>query len=54
VKGTAEQALIGTPIKDINNPIEIGRTIRSFDPSISCATHIYTGGKHINTIQVVP
>jgi len=54
VKGTAEQSLIGTPIKDINNPIEIGRTIRSFDPCISCATHVYSGGKHINTIQTVP
>jgi hydrogenase large subunit len=53
VKGTAEQALIGTPIKDINNPIEIGRTIRSFDPCISCATHVYSGGKHINTIPTV-
>lgn len=54
MKGTAEQALIGTPVKDINNPVELGRTIRSFDPCISCATHIYTGGKHIDTIQVVP
>lgn len=54
VKGTAEQALIGTPIRDINNPIEIGRIIRSFDPCISCATHVYSGGKHINTIQTVP
>jgi len=54
MKGTAEQALIGTPVKDINNPVELGRAIRSFDPCISCATHIYTGGKHINTIQVIP
>lgn len=54
MKGTAEQALMDTPIKDINNPIELGRTVRSFDPCISCATHIYTGGKHINTIQVIP
>ena len=54
MNGTAEQALIGTPIRDINNPIELGRTIRSFDPCISCATHIYTSGKHINTIQIVP
>ena len=54
IKGTAEQALIGTPVKDINNPVELGRTVRSFDPCISCATHIYTGGKHINTIQVIP
>ncbi|NLD49081.1 MAG: nickel-dependent hydrogenase large subunit [Clostridiaceae bacterium] len=54
LKGTAEQALIGTPVKDINNPVELGRTVRSFDPCVSCATHIYTGGKHINTIQVIP
>lgn len=53
LKGTAEQALVGTPVKDINNPIEIGRTIRSFDPCISCATHLYTGKKHINTTQAV-
>ncbi|TYQ17877.1 UNVERIFIED_CONTAM: hydrogenase large subunit [Acetivibrio alkalicellulosi] len=54
MKGTAEQALIETPVKDINNPIELGRTVRSFDPCISCATHIYTGGKNVNTIQVIP
>jgi hydrogenase large subunit len=54
MKGTAEQALIGTYIKDIDNPVELGRVIRSFDPCISCATHVYIGGKHINTIQVVP
>ena len=54
MKGTAEQALIGTPIKDINNPVELGRTVRSFDPCISCSTHDYTGGKRINTIQVIP
>ena len=54
MKGTAEQALIGTYVKDIYDPVEIGRTIRSFDPCISCATHVYKGGKHINTIDVVP
>ena len=54
MKGTAEQALIGTPVKDINNPVELGRTVRSFDPCISCATHVYTEGKRINTIQVIP
>lgn len=54
MKGTAEKALIGTHIKDINNSVELGRVIRSFDPCISCATHIYIAGKHVNTIQVVP
>lgn len=53
IKGTSEQALIGTPVPDINDPVAIGRTIRSFDPCVSCATHVFTGGKLVNTIQVV-
>ncbi len=51
--GTAEQALVGTSVRDINNPVELGRIIRSFDPCISCATHVYTGGKHVNTIKLL-
>lgn len=54
LKGTAEQALIGTTIEDVNNPVELGRIIRSFDPCISCATHVFSEGKHIKTIRVVP
>lgn len=54
LKGTAEQALIGTTIEDIENPVELGRIIRSFDPCISCATHVYSDGEHIKTIRVVP
>lgn len=53
IKGTAEQALIGSPISDIRAPIEIGRIIRSFDPCVSCATHVFTGGEHINTYRIV-
>ncbi|MEQ8155981.1 MAG: nickel-dependent hydrogenase large subunit [Clostridiaceae bacterium] len=53
IKGTAEEALIGSPIRDTDSPVEIGRIIRSFDPCISCATHVFSDGKHINTIQVV-
>lgn len=40
VRGVAEEALIGTYVKDEKNPVEIGRIIRSFDPCVSCATHI--------------
>ncbi|MDF2674362.1 MAG: nickel-dependent hydrogenase large subunit [Clostridiales bacterium] len=54
LKGTAEQALIGTTIQNIENPVELGRIIRSFDPCISCATHVYSDGEHIKTIRVVP
>ena len=53
LRGTAEQALIGTIIHSLEDPVELGRIIRSFDPCVSCATHVYTGGKHINTIQIL-
>ncbi len=37
--GPMEQAIIGTRIKDKNNPFEIVRIVRSFDPCIACAVH---------------
>lgn len=39
-KGPVEQALMGTTIKDTKNPMEIGRIARSFDPCVSCGTHV--------------
>ena len=48
-----ESALIGTPIADENNPVEILRTIHSFDPCLACAVHLYDPkGKHISQIQI--
>jgi hydrogenase large subunit len=40
VPGTVEKALIGSEINNIKEPIEIGRIVRSFDPCVSCATHL--------------
>lgn len=40
VKGVIEKALIGTDIQNLQQPVEIGRIVRSFDPCISCATHV--------------
>ncbi|MCX7694447.1 MAG: nickel-dependent hydrogenase large subunit [Caloramator sp.] len=40
IKGPLEKALIGTYIEDTSNPIEIIRTVHSFDPCVSCATHL--------------
>lgn len=39
VRGAWEEALIGTPIKDIKNPVEAGHVVRSFDPCLVCAVH---------------
>lgn len=52
--GPAEKAIIGTPVRNVDFPVEIGRTVRSFDPCISCATHVYSQGNLIKTIKVVP
>ena len=38
--GPIEQALIGTKIKDQDNPFEIVRIIRSFDPCLACSVHV--------------
>jgi hydrogenase large subunit len=37
--GPLEQALIGTPIKDEQNPFELVRIVRSFDPCLACSIH---------------
>jgi len=40
ILGPVEQALIGTPVPDVDNPLNIVRIVRSFDPCISCAVHV--------------
>jgi [NiFe] hydrogenase large subunit/hydrogenase large subunit len=41
--GPYESALIGTPIADPEKPLEILRTIHSFDPCLACAVHVMDG-----------
>jgi [NiFe] hydrogenase large subunit len=43
VLSAAEQALVGTPVADPKRPVEILRTIHSFDPCIACAVHVIDG-----------
>ena len=38
--GPVEEALIGTPVADAKKPLEILRTVHSFDPCIACGVHI--------------
>jgi Ni,Fe-hydrogenase I large subunit len=39
-RGAYEAALANTPVADPNRPLEILRTIHSFDPCIACAVHV--------------
>jgi [NiFe] hydrogenase large subunit len=38
--GPVEEALIGTPIADPKRPLEVLRTVHSFDPCIACGVHV--------------
>ncbi len=38
--GPFEQALEGTRVKDPDNPFELVRIVRSFDPCLACAIHV--------------
>ncbi len=40
IMGPMEEALVGTPIADAKRPVEILRTVHSFDPCIACAVHV--------------
>jgi Ni,Fe-hydrogenase I large subunit len=53
-RGAWEEALIGTPVADPSQPVEILRTVHSFDPCMACAVHVYDadGGSAVE-IQVV-
>jgi [NiFe] hydrogenase large subunit/hydrogenase large subunit len=41
LRGPYEAALIGTPMADPTKPLEILRTIHSFDPCLACAVHLF-------------
>jgi [NiFe] hydrogenase large subunit/hydrogenase large subunit len=39
-RGPYEQALLGTPVADPDQPLEILRTVHSFDPCMACGVHV--------------
>lgn len=39
-RGPLEEALIGTEVKDLDNPVEIDHVIRSYDPCLVCTVHV--------------
>jgi len=45
--GPMEEALLGTPVADDKEPVEVSRVVRSFDPCAACATHVIIPGKAV-------
>ncbi len=53
--GAYEAALIGTVVQNPEEPLEIIRTVHSFDPCIACAVHVVdTKGKELAVYKVDP
>lgn len=53
--GAYEQCMIDTKIKIPEKPLEILRAIRSFDPCLACATHLYdASGKTLSFVNTDP
>jgi [NiFe] hydrogenase large subunit len=52
--GPAESALENTPVMDMNQPLEVLRTVHSLDPCIACAVHVIDPQENeVYTVRVV-
>jgi hydrogenase large subunit len=51
MRSSFEQSLIGTPVAKLDEPVEILRTIHSFDPCLACSVHLYDPqGRHLHKV----
>jgi [NiFe] hydrogenase large subunit/hydrogenase large subunit len=54
IRGPYEAALLDTPVADGEQPVEILRTVHSFDPCMACGVHVLdAGGKQLAKVKVV-
>ena len=52
--GPYELSIIGTPVADPTKPLEVVRTIHSFDPCMSCAVHVVnTENSEVTQVKVL-
>jgi len=52
VRGPWEEALVGTPVADETNPIELGHVVRSFDACLVCCVHTVRGSQSLVKVRV--
>ncbi len=53
-KGPYEASLLGNPIADPEKPLEVLRTIHSFDPCLACAIHaLDPEGRQLSSVRVL-
>ncbi|MBR5913182.1 MAG: nickel-dependent hydrogenase large subunit [Selenomonadaceae bacterium] len=53
--GAFELSMMDTHVADANKPLEIARVVRSFDPCMACATHMYNAkGEEVSVFSTAP
>jgi hydrogenase large subunit len=50
--GAIEQAITGTPVRDMQNPVEVLRVVHSFDPCVACSVHMVRPGQKTAKLTV--
>jgi hydrogenase large subunit len=52
VPGPIEKGLMGVPVQNVDEPVEVLRVIHSFDPCMSCAVHVVSAEGRQKTFRV--
>lgn len=53
-KGPYEACLVGNPVADPERPLEVLRTVHSFDPCLACAIHtLAPGGRELSRVRTL-
>jgi hypothetical protein len=54
VPGPYESSLVGNPVADPERPLEVLRTVHSFDPCMACACHMLdASGRRVAQVKVL-
>ena len=51
--GPIESALVGVPVADLSQPMEVLRVVHSFDPCLACAVHMVRPGDRAGGSRVL-
>jgi hydrogenase large subunit len=51
--GPYEASLIGNPVADPEKPLEVIRTVHSFDPCLACAIHMLDDGREVVRVKAL-